>query len=117
MHYQSAPFGEVKLVRCTKGAVYDVIIDLRDDSSSYLKWIAVELTENNYKMLYVPENFAHGYLTLTANSEVFYLVSQFYAPDHERGLRWNDPVFKIDWPVDGDLVISEKDRNWTDFVS
>ena len=116
MHYQSAPLEEVKLVRCTRGAIFDVIIDLRPESSTFLKWIGVELTSDNYNMLYVPERFAHGYLTLTKESEVFYQVSQFYSPNHERGVRWNDPVFGIDWPIDGDVVISEKDNNWPNFV-
>ena len=116
MHYQSAPLEEVKLVRCTRGAIFDVIIDLRPESSTFLKWIGVELTSDNYNMLYVPERFAHGYLTLTEEAEVFYQVSQFYSPGHERGVRWNDPVFKIDWPIDGDVVISEKDNNWPNFV-
>ncbi len=117
MHYQSAPFEEVKIVRCTSGAVLDVIIDLRIESLTYLKWIGVELTSDNHKMLYVPENFAHGYLTLTEDAEVFYQVSQYYSPDHERGLRWNDPAFKIEWPIDGEVVISDKDRNWPDFTA
>jgi len=117
MHYQSAPLEEVKLVRCTRGAIFDVIIDLRPESSTYLKWIGVELTSDNYNMLYIPEGFAHGYLTLTEEAEVFYQVSQFYSPGHERGVRWNDPVFKIDWPIDGDVVISEKDNNWPNFIS
>jgi dTDP-4-dehydrorhamnose 3,5-epimerase len=117
MHYQDAPFEEVKLVRCTRGAVYDVIIDLRPQSSTYLKWIGVELTADNYRMIYAPESFAHGYLTLTEGAEVFYQVSQFYAPNHERGVRWDDPVFAIHWPIDGDVVISEKDNNWPNFIS
>ena len=115
MHYQASPFGEVKLVRCTRGAIFDVIIDLRANSETYLKWIGIELTPDNYKMLYVPENFAHGYLSLTDDAEVFYQVSQFYVPSHERGVRWNDPAFGIDWPKKSDIVISEKDKNWADF--
>ena len=111
MHYQSAPLEEVKLVRCTRGAIFDVIIDLRPESSTFLKWIGVELTSDNYNMLYIPEGFAHGYLTLTEEAEVFYQVSQFYSPGHERGVRWNDPVFGSDWPIDGDVVISENDNN------
>ena len=116
MHYQVAPCEEVKLVRCTRGAIFDVIIDLRTDSPTYLKWIGVELTSYNHSMLYVPENFAHGYLTLTDDSEVFYHVSQFYSPNHERGIRWNDPVLAIDWPIDRNLIISEKDNSWPDFT-
>jgi dTDP-4-dehydrorhamnose 3,5-epimerase len=117
MHYQKAPYEEAKLVRCTMGAIYDVIIDLRTDSPTWRQWLGIELTADNRKMLYVPEGFAHGYQTLTDNSEVFYQVSQFYSPDSERGIRWNDPVFAIHWPIDGDVVISEKDNNWPNFIS
>jgi len=116
MHYQAPPYQEAKLVRCTRGAIYDVIIDLRPDSQSYLKWIGVELTEDNHAMLYVPEDFAHGYQTLTNNAEVFYQVSQFYSPEFERGVRWNDPVFGIDWPETENYVISEKDKNHPDYL-
>ena len=115
MHYQAAPFGEVKLVRCTRGAIFDAIIDLRPDSETYLKWVGIELTSENYEMLYVPENFAHGYLSLADNTEIFYQVSQFYTPSHERGVRWNDPAFGIDWPNKRNIVISEKDNSWPDF--
>ena len=116
MHFQSAPCQEVKLVRCTKGALFDVVIDLRPDSATYCKWVGVELTADNYKMLYVPKDFAHGYLTLTKDTEIFYQVSQFYCPDKEGGVRWNDPVFAIDWPLDGQsLIISHKDQAWPDF--
>ncbi|MFX0196552.1 MAG: dTDP-4-dehydrorhamnose 3,5-epimerase [Candidatus Hodarchaeota archaeon] len=111
LHYQTAPYAEAKLVRCTKGAIYDVIVDLRPSSSNYTKWVAVELTEGNYKMLYVPEGFAHGYQTLEENTEVFYHVSQFYHPDYERGLRWNDPALCIVWPIPV-KVISEKDATF-----
>ena len=90
MHYQVAPYEEAKLVRCTMGAIYDVIIDLRPDSATYMDWIGVELTADNRKMLYVPENFAHGYQTLNDNTEVFYQVSQFYSPEFETGVRWDD---------------------------
>lgn len=115
MHYQVAPYQEVKVVRCVKGAVFDVVIDLRSDSLTYGKWIGIELTEDNYKMLYVPEGFAHGYQTLEDNTEVSYHVSQFYCPESERGIRWDDPAFGIKWPPIRDLVISDKDRNWPDF--
>jgi dTDP-4-dehydrorhamnose 3,5-epimerase len=110
MHYQIAPNEEVKIVRCTMGAVYDVIIDLRSRSATYLQWLGVELTSVNHRMLYVPEGFAHGYLTLTANAEVFYQVSAFYAPDSERGVRWDDPAFKIEWPS-RPQVVSDKDAH------
>ncbi len=112
MHYQQQAHAEVKLVRCTRGAVYDVIVDLRADSPSYLKWTGVELTEENHRMLYVPEGFAHGYITLQDNSELFYQVSQFYAPGAEGGVRWDDPAVGIDWPDAGELLISDKDRAW-----
>jgi dTDP-4-dehydrorhamnose 3,5-epimerase len=114
MHYQIAPYAETKLIRCTKGAIYDVIIDIRKNSSTYKQWIGVELTEDNYKMLYVPEGFAHGYLTIKDQTEVIYQVSQFYAPNSEQGIRWDDPSFNIKWPETDERIISEKDRNWTD---
>jgi dTDP-4-dehydrorhamnose 3,5-epimerase len=116
MHYQATPHEEIKLVRCTKGAIYDAIVDLRQGSPTYLKWIGVELTEQNHKMLYVPEGFAHGYQTLSDNTEVFYQVSQFYSPESERGVRWDDPAFGIKWPEIDNLVISEKDKNWPDYL-
>lgn len=114
MHYQLPPHAEVKVVRCTRGAIYDVIIDLRPDSPSYCKWVGVELSADNYRMLYVPENFAHGYQTLEPNTEVFYLVSEFYAPSSERGVRWNDPAFKINWPLPNS-ILSTKDKSYPDF--
>lgn len=110
MHYQVNPYQETKLIRCTKGAIYDVIIDLRKNSSTYKQHIGVELTEDNYKMLYVPEDFAHGFITLKDNSEVHYMVTQFYTPGAEAGIRWDDPLFNIDWPIIP-TVISEKDAN------
>jgi dTDP-4-dehydrorhamnose 3,5-epimerase len=117
LHYQVQPYEEVKLVRCTKGAIYDVIIDLRSDSPTYMHWISVELTESNYKMLYVPEGFAHGYQTLTARAEVTYQVSQVYSPASERGIRWNDPVIGVEWPKVDTRIISEKDQSWPDCSS
>lgn len=116
MHYQAAPFEEIKLVRCTKGAIYDVIIDLNSDSSTFKQWIGVELTEDNNKMLYIPRGFAHGYQTLVNETEVYYQVSEFYSPKSERGIRWNDALFGIDWPEAHERTISDKDRNWPDFV-
>ena len=115
MHYQKAPHQESKLVRCTRGALFDVIIDLRPESPTFKEWFGVELSADNYKMLYVPRDFAHGFLTLTDNTEVTYMVSQFYAPGSELGIRWNDPQFGIKWPIDIE-VISEKDMQWTDFI-
>lgn len=111
MHYQQAPWQEAKLVRCTRGAIYDVIIDLRRESPTYMKWIGVELTAENRRALYVPEDFAHGFLTLTGDVEISYLVSQFYTPHAERGIRWNDPAVGIKWPAKVN-VISDKDARW-----
>jgi len=115
MHYQIEPNQESKLIRCTKGAIYDVIIDLRPNSSTYKKWLGTELTAENYKMLYVPEDFAHGFQTLEDDTEVVYQVSQFYSPQSERGVRYNDPVFGIRWPIDVQ-VITDKDKNWADYT-
>jgi len=114
MHYQTLPAAETKLVRCVKGAIYDVIIDLRPDSPSYLQHIGVELTANNRRALYVPEIFAHGYQTLTDGAEVVYQVGEFYTPGYEQGIRYDDPAFNIQWmlPI---TVISAKDANWAPF--
>ncbi|MGB7949258.1 MAG: dTDP-4-dehydrorhamnose 3,5-epimerase, partial [Candidatus Binatia bacterium] len=114
MHYQCAPSEEAKLVRCTRGAIYDVIIDLRPTSSTYRKWLAVELTAENRRMLYIPEGFAHGFLTLDDNTEIFYQMAEFYVPACARGVRWNDSAFGIKWPMEAS-VISDKDRNYPDF--
>lgn len=114
MHYQIAPYREAKTVRCTRGAIYDVIIDLRKDSPTYKRWIGVELSAQNYRMLYVPEQFGHGFITLEDHTEITYQVSEFYTPGAERGIRWNDPAFEIQWP-EPVAVISEKDANWPDF--
>ena len=113
MHYQVAPYEETKLIRCTRGALYDVIVDLRSDSPTCKQWMGVELTAKNYKMLYVPAHFAHGFVTLEDDTEVIYFVSEFYTPGAERGLRWNDPELGITWPCHAE-VISEKDANWPD---
>jgi dTDP-4-dehydrorhamnose 3,5-epimerase len=114
MHYQIEPFGEVKLVRCTRGEIIDVIIDLRPDSKTFKKHTSAILNEENRKMLYVPQGFAHGFQTLTDNAEVFYQMNQFYSPEHARGVRWNDPAFGIRWPDDQRIII-ERDRNYPDF--
>lgn len=111
MHYQLPPAAETKLVRCTRGAIYDVIIDLRPDSETYLQHFGVELTEENRLALYVPELFAHGYQALTDGAEVSYQVSEFYTPGMERGLRYDDPAFGISWPMPVS-VISDKDAAW-----
>lgn len=116
MHYQVKPYEETKLVRCTRGAIYDVIIDLRPDSSTYKKCFGLELTAGNYKMLYVPENFGHGFQALADDTEVTYQVSQFYTPGAEKGIRWDDPAFGIDWPFPVS-VISQKDSNWPYFTA
>ena len=105
-----SPYAEVKLVRCTAGAIFDVIIDLRPDSPTFKQWFAQELTHENRLQIYVPEGFAHGFQTLADNSEVFYQHSAFYSPDHQRGLRFNDPAFKINWPLDVSSI-SERDRS------
>lgn len=114
IHYQTAPCEEIKLVRCSMGAIYDVLIDLRPHSGTFAKWTAVELTARNRRMLYVPEGIAHGFLTLEDDTEVFYHMSAYYSAEHARGVRWNDPAFGIQWPMDV-LVISEKDRHLPDF--
>lgn len=114
MHYQNHPYEEDKIVRCTKGALFDVIIDLRKDSPTYKQWIGVELTESNHRALFVPKGFAHGFLTLEDNSEANYLVSQVYTPGAESGIRYNDPQFNIQWPIKV-VVISEKDKNHLDY--
>ena len=115
MHYQVDGAEEAKLIRCTKGRILDVIIDIRPDSQTYCEHIAVELTAENFKQLYVPEGFAHGFLTLEEDIEVTYLVSEFYAPGKEKGIRWNDPLFGIDWPIDSP-ILSEKDAKHSDFT-
>lgn len=115
MHYQARPYGEAKLVRCTQGAIHDVIVDLRAHSPTYCRWFAVELTKSNLKMLYVPESFAHGFQTLVDASEVHYQMSQVYVPTHARGVRWNDPAFGIEWPDVEERVMSERDRGYPDF--
>ncbi len=114
LHYQSAPFAETKMVRCIKGGIYDVIVDIRPGSPTYLNWFGVELTSNNRRMLYVPEGFAHGYQTLEDDSEIFYMVSQFYSPEFERGIRWNDRLLGVEWPC-SDPIISPKDAGYPDF--
>ena len=114
MHYQAAPYGEVKLVRCTRGRLYDVIVDLRPESSTYGRWLGIELTADNRLMLYVPAGFAHGYETLEDNTEALYLVSEYYTPGAERGVRYDDPAFEIVWPLPVTSV-SEKDQQWPNF--
>lgn len=114
MHYQAAPHAEAKLVRVTRGAIYDVALDLRPTSSTYRQWFAAELSCENRHMLYIPEGCAHGFQTLTDDAEVFYQISEFYEPDAGRGVRWNDPVFGLNWPL-SDPILSDRDRNYPDF--
>lgn len=115
MHYQVAPHEEAKLVRCTKGAIYDVIVDLRPNSSTFKQWLGIELISESYQMIYIPEGFAHGFQTLENNTEVFYQMSEFYHPECARGIKWNEPTFGIEWPAD-DRIISTKDCQYADFV-
>jgi dTDP-4-dehydrorhamnose 3,5-epimerase len=114
MHYQLAPHQESKLVRCLRGSIFDVIIDLRPESPTYAKWFGVELSAEKRNMLFVPEGFAHGYQTLGDDTEVFYQVSEFYQPGSEAGIRWDDPSFSIQWPIQATLI-SAKDRGHPDF--
>ncbi len=114
MHYQAAPFGESKLVRCTRGAIYDVVLDLRPESPTFKRWIVGWLTAENRNMVYVPKGCAHGFLTLEPESEVFYQISEVYNADSARGVRYNDPAFAIAWP-ERVMVISERDRTYPDF--
>ncbi len=115
LHYQLAPMEEVKLVRCVKGAIWDVVLDLRPESETFGVWAAEELNEENRKMLYIPKGCAHGFLTLTDHSEMIYLVSEHYSSKLERGIRWDDPRFEIAWPFIPN-VISERDRAHTDYL-
>lgn len=114
MHFQSEPCAEIKIVRCTRGAMLDVIVDLRKGSPTYCRWTSVELTADNRRALYVPKGFGHGYLTLADDVEAYYHVSAPYSAAHAGGVRWNDPAFGIAWPFEP-LVISAKDRAWPDF--
>lgn len=115
MHYQLAPAEEVKLVRCISGELWDVVLDLRPDSETYKQWDAVTLNNENRKMLYIPKGCAHGFITLSDNTEVVYLVSEYYSATLERGVRWNDPHFNIAWPFNP-TVLSERDRSHSDYI-
>jgi len=114
MHFQVAPHEEAKLVRCTRGAVYDVIVDLRPASPTFKQWAAVELTAQNHKMLYIPEGVAHGFQTLADDTEIFYQMSAFYHPESARAFRFDDPAFDIKWPLPV-AAMSEKDRRYDDY--
>jgi dTDP-4-dehydrorhamnose 3,5-epimerase len=116
LHYQIAPREETKVVRCTRGALWDVAVDVRPDSPTYLNWFGLELTPDNGTMLYVPRGCAHGYVTLIDATEAFYLTSAPYAAEFERGVRWDDPAFSIEWPV-APLVISDKDASWPSLLA
>lgn len=111
MHFQTPPKAEDKIVQCLHGAIYDVAIDLRADSPTYGKWVAEELNEDNKKMFFIPKGFAHGFQSLTNNCEVQYFMSEFYSPEHASGVRWDDSIFNIKWPIKN-LSLSEKDKNW-----
>ena len=114
MHFQKAPKAEAKLVRCTKGAIYDVALDLRADSPTYCQWIGVDLKEDNGRMLYIPEGFAHGFQSLIDDTEVFYQMSESYSPEHSAGVKWDDSCFGIEFPLEI-TCISEKDLSYSDF--
>jgi len=111
MHYQVAPHEEAKLARCTMGAIFDVMLDLRIASPTFRQWVALELTAENHRAVYIPEGFAHGFQTLTDHAEVFYQMSDSYFPDLARGVRWNDPAFGIVWPL-SDVIVSGKDQDF-----
>lgn len=114
MHYQAAPYPESKVVRCTRGSLYDVVVDLRPQSTTFRQWIAVTLTAEKRNMVYVPEGCAHGFLTLEDDTEIFYQISEFFKPELSRGVRWDDPALRIVWPGPA-RVISERDRTYPDF--
>ncbi len=118
LHYQAAPYGEAKLVRCTRGAIYDVALDLRPDSASYLRWIAAELTADNGRALYIPKGCAHGFQTLVEDAEIHYQISAPYVPAAARGVRWDDPAFGIEWPPAprGGRTMSPRDAGYPDFA-
>jgi dTDP-4-dehydrorhamnose 3,5-epimerase len=115
MHYQLAPYAQAKLVRCTSGAIYDVMIDLRPDSQTFKQWVGVELTARNRLALYIPVDFAHGFQTLEDETEVFYQMSEIFAPASAHGVRWDDPAFGIEWPAVEQRILNERDRTYPDF--
>jgi dTDP-4-dehydrorhamnose 3,5-epimerase len=116
MHYQADPYGQAKLVRCTAGGIYDVILDLRPDSPTHAQWVAAELTAENHRMLYVPKGFAHGFQTLTDGADVTYQMSTFHEPGSDRGVRWDDAAFGIAWPIAPPTVISPRDTGYPDYT-
>lgn len=114
LHFQLQPMSEVKIIKCIKGSIYDVMIDLRPASKTYKKWVGFKLTADNHQLLYIPKGFAHGFLTLEKNSAIIYFVTQYYSKEYERGIRWNDPIFSISWPFEP-AIISDRDKNHPDF--
>jgi dTDP-4-dehydrorhamnose 3,5-epimerase len=116
LHFQREPHEETKLVRCTRGALYDVIVDLRPGSPAFMRWTSVELSADNRLALYIPKGLAHGFQTLADGTEVAYAISEPHAPESAAGVRWDDPAFGIEWPEAEERVISEKDRSWPDFT-
>jgi dTDP-4-dehydrorhamnose 3,5-epimerase len=115
LHFQAEPFAEAKLVRCVRGAIYDVIVDIRPHSSTFRRWVGMELSAENGRALFVPSGFAHGFQCLRDDTEVAYQISQYHSPEAARGIRWNDPAFGVQWP--GPItVMSERDRNWPDYI-
>jgi dTDP-4-dehydrorhamnose 3,5-epimerase len=116
LHYQAAPFEEVKIVRCIRGAIFDVIVDLRPDSPTLAQHFHVVLSASNRRMVYVPRGFAHGFQTLEDEAEVEYQMSEFYRPERARGVRWNDPAFGISWPPVRDRIMSDRDQTYPDFT-
>jgi dTDP-4-dehydrorhamnose 3,5-epimerase len=115
LHYQAAPFEEAKVIRVTRGAIFDVAVDLRPGSPTCLQWVGIELSADNRRMMYVPPGCAHGYQTLADDTEVFYFVSAAYSPPHQRGVRWNDAAFGIQWPLGAPTTINERDATYPDF--
>ena len=115
MHYQAQPHAETRLVRCTAGAIYDVLLDLRSDSPTFCKWLAIELSAESRRSVYIPTGFAHGFQSLSDHSEVFYQISEPYHPDCARGVRWNDKAFAFEWPLEA-IILSERDRSFPDFL-
>jgi len=116
IHYQAKPYEEAKVLTCVKGKIFDVMIDLRPESNTYLQWQGIETSENEKNLIYIPKDFAHGYQTLSDEAEVIYFVDEFYTPGSEKGIRWNDPLFDVDWPIKNNVIVSDKDQNWKNFA-
>jgi dTDP-4-dehydrorhamnose 3,5-epimerase len=114
MHYQAPPFEETKIISCTKGGIFDVVLDLRKDKGTYLKWVATELSDKNFRMVYIPKGCAHGFQTLVNDTVVYYQMTEFFHPECARGVRWDDPKFGIQWPT-GEKIISERDNQFSEY--